>query len=91
MDAVNNYLLNSLNSYFNALSKLGYVSYNKVDKLIAALFLIEILEVGYNSITEESYRDIRDALTCLLGSNCLLPYPEFKRNATEEMKHNPFL
>lgn len=44
MNAVNNYLLNSLISYFNALSKLGYLSYNKVNKLIAALFITEILE-----------------------------------------------
>lgn len=89
MNAVNNYLLNSLISYFNALSKLGYLSYNKVNKLIAALFITEILE--WAVITEEDYRDIENALTCLFGSSCLLPYPEFKKNAIEEMKHNPFL
>ena len=34
----------SLYRYFNTLSKLGYVSYSEVDKLIVLLFIYDLLE-----------------------------------------------
>lgn len=68
-------LLCGVDLYFNTLHKLGYVSYSEVEKLLAALFLGEIVDGLFgNLLTEEEYTAIAKALTCLYGSTCLLPY-----------------
>lgn len=69
--------------YFNALSKLGYTSYSEVDKLLVLIFIYDLLESDCNSfITEEEYKTINNALYCLYGSSCLIPYPEYKANTS---------
>lgn len=68
----------SLARYFSILSKLGYMSYSNVDKLLVLIFIDDLLRSDCKSfITEDEYRVIDNALYCLYGSTCLIPYPEY--------------
>ena len=63
MQPLNDELLKSINTYFNALSNLGYVNYTEVNKLIVALFLNEILDGIFDvTINNKDFRAITDAL-----------------------------
>lgn len=65
--------------YFNTLAQFGYKNYSDVYKLITLLFIEEFLSSDSFSefITEEDYRHIISALYCILGSTCLIEFPEF--------------
>lgn len=73
-----NQVSNSLKSYFNALTQFGYKKQADVDKLLAYIFIEELLtgEMRF-FITEDDYRLIEKALNCLYGSSCLIPYPKY--------------
>ena len=73
----------SLTRYFKVLSKLGYMSYSEIGKLLVLIFIYDLLENDCKSfITEEEYRILDNALYCLYGSTCLIPYPEYISNAS---------
>ena len=73
-----NDVFKSVSIYFNTLIQLGYKKQTDVDKLLVYNFIEEMLtgEMRY-FITEEDYRKIEQALSCLYGSSCLLPYPQY--------------
>ena len=72
----------AVDRYFNTLALFGYKNYTDVYKLLALLYIEELLtQQAYSGfISEEDYRVIMDALYCLTGSTCLIPYPEFINN-----------
>ena len=73
-----NGVFKSVSIYFNTLTQLGYKKQPDVEKLLVYNFIEEMLtgEMRY-FITEEDYRKIEQALSCLYGSSCLLPYPQY--------------
>ena len=73
-----NDVFKSVSIYFNTLTQLGYKKQTDVEKLLVYNFIEEMLtgEMRY-FITEEDYRKIEQALSCLYGSSCLLPYPQY--------------
>lgn len=70
--------LHSVDNYFNTLSQFGYKEQSDIDKLLILLFVEELLtgEMRF-FVTEEDYRSIDNALNCLYGSSCLIPYPQY--------------
>ena len=78
MDRLDNLAYTGVSNYFEIISKIGYKSDKGVNKLLIFL-LIEDLIRGPLSIyiCEEDYKSIVNALYCLFGSTCLIPYPEF--------------
>ena len=55
-------LYNSLCRYFNALSKLGSVSYSQVDKLLVLIFYKHFVYEDYRGyLSKEDYRSIEMA------------------------------
>ena len=73
-----NQLANSMSSYFNALKQFGYKNQKDVNKLLAYNFIGELLTGDMRVfINEEDYRTIEQALSCMYGSNCLIPYPQY--------------
>lgn len=71
---------NALQDYFKHLSKVGYLRYDNVYKLLVFLYVDEILHSYTNfEMTEEEYNIIMEMMQCLYGI-CLLPYPEFIEN-----------
>lgn len=62
----------ALHRYFTRLSQSGYMKYSNIDSLIALLYIQEIVKEFYLDIEEQTI--INKALSCLQGSNCMIPY-----------------
>lgn len=68
----------ALSSYYNALSKKGYMAHHHALKLLVLIFYREFVYHDYEGrISEQDYRLIGRALNCLYGSTCLIPYPDY--------------
>lgn len=90
MQPLNDELLKSIKTYFNALSTSGYVKYTEVNKLIVALFLNEILDGIFDvTLNNKDFRAITDALNCLYGYSCILPFPRLNREVSTRIPLNP--
>lgn len=73
-----NQLASSINTYFRTLTHFGYKKQSDVNKLLVYNFIGEMLtEEMRFFITEEDYKIIEQALYCLYGSSCLIPYPQY--------------
>ena len=75
---MDNFTYNTINNYFKALSKLGYLSTKKVYSLLVLIFYRNLMYYDYRGyISKDDYRLIERALNCLYGSTCLIPYPDY--------------
>lgn len=71
-------ILEIMGSYYNALEKLGYMSWEKIKKLLVLLFYRDFVFNDYHGLlSKEDYHLIEKALDCLYGSTCLIPYPDY--------------
>lgn len=78
MEEVTKLSTEAIQRYFTTLSQFGYKKYSDVDRMIALLFMEEILAHDFSEfITEDDYKHIVNALYCLAGSTCLIDFPEF--------------
>lgn len=78
VDAMDKLIFNALCHYHQALERLGYYSYGDVYKLLVLVFLRDFVYQDYRGIlTEPDYRLIEKALSCLYGTSCLTPYPDY--------------
>lgn len=76
MDIVTTNLYDSLKKYYNHLFNTGYSTSSDLEKLLVYTFIEEIFEyslVPY--IDEKDYTILNEALNCLYGTSCILPYP----------------
>lgn len=75
---ITNDVFNSISTYFNTLTQFGYKKPGDVNKLLIYSFIEEMLtgEMRFY-ITEADYRLIEKALSCMYGSSCLIPYPQY--------------
>ena len=73
----------SLDNYFDALSKYGYKSYDSVYRILALLFLEDLLSNFNCMITEDDYRIISKAIDCIYRSDCTIssPYKDINNNS----------
>ena len=77
-DAMDNVIYNALCHYYRALERLGYYSYGDVYKLLVLVFLRDFVYQDYRGILSMAdYRTIEKALSCLYGTSCLTPYPDY--------------
>ena len=76
MEDFNLITVDTLNKYFDILSKTGYVKSKEVNKVIILTFLSRLLNDFYEYITEEDYNDIIKSVYCL--SDCLIRLPRYK-------------
>ena len=71
-------IVNGVESYVNALEKLGYVNYLQMSKLLALSFYRDFVYHDYRGILSlGDYHLIEQALDCLYGTTCLIPYPDY--------------
>ena len=67
--------VDTLNKYFDILSKAGYVKSKEVNKVIILTFLSRLLNDFSEDITEDDYNDIIKSVDCL--SDCLIRLPKY--------------
>ena len=75
MEDFNLITIDTLNKYFDILSKAGYVKNKEVNKVIILTFLSRLLNDFSEYITEEDYNDIIKSVYCL--SDCLIRLPKY--------------
>ena len=75
---MDNIVYQSLMSYFNVLEQRGYMSFSQMQKLLVLCFYRDFVFQDYRGLlTKEDYHLIEQALDCLYGSTCLIPYPDY--------------
>ena len=78
MAVLDEILYNALGNYFHALSKLGYMSFPNMEKLLILAFYRDFVYEDYRGyLDKEAYHIIERALNCLWGSTCSIPYPDY--------------
>ena len=78
MEEVTNITENTVNRYFNSLSKLGYRNYTDVYKIIILTFLEELLDCDFfGFVSEEDYNAIMKAIYCLADNTCTIEFPSY--------------
>ena len=75
MEDFNLITVDTLNKYFDILSKAGYVKNKEVNKVIILIFLSRLLNDFSEYITEEDYNNIIKSIYCL--SDCLIRLPKY--------------
>ena len=75
MEDFNLITIDTLNKYFDILSKAGYVKSKEVNKVIILTFLSRLLNDFSEYITEEDYNNIIKSVYCL--SDCLIRLPKY--------------
>ena len=75
MEDFNLITVDTLNKYFDILSKAGYVKNKEVNKVIILTFLSRLFNDFSEYITEEDYNDIIKSVYCL--SDCLIRLPKY--------------
>ena len=69
---------NALCQYFGVLHKTGYYKYADVKKLLVLIFYWNLVYNDYRGLLSKAdYSLIEQALNCLYGSTCLIPYPDY--------------
>lgn len=66
--------------YFTTLSHYGFKNDEEVKKLLLYVFIHELVNTTSIIINEEDYKHIENALYCLYGTTCLIPYPKYCEN-----------
>ena len=66
----------ALHRYFTRLSQSGYIKYTNVESLIVLLYIQELVKDYDLDIEEQTIVD--KVLSCLQGSNCMIPYSSCK-------------
>lgn len=69
---------NALANYFLVLENTGYVPYSQQQKLLVLTFYRDFVYHDFSGLlTRKDYCLIEDALDCIFGSTCLIPYPDY--------------
>lgn len=78
MANITNITNNAVQKYFKALEYYGYKSYDDVNKLMLLIAIQELVDYDFRYLIEENdYTVINNALYCLYGSTCLIPWPNY--------------
>lgn len=80
-------LYDSVNNYFDILSKIGYISDRKVYQLLLLLFLEEFIEEYSNFITSDDLNLIDQIVYCITETNCFVPYADNHIKLTSPVLH----
>ena len=71
-------IYNALTSYYNVLEKLGYMADSHLHKLLLLGFYRDFVFHDYRGLlNKDDYHLIEQALDCIYGTTCLIPYPDY--------------
>lgn len=63
--------------YFTSLANYGFKSERDVKKLLFYVYIQELVNTTSIVIPEEDYKHLENALYCMYGTTCLIPYPNY--------------
>lgn len=63
--------------YFTSLADYGFRSEKDVKKLLFYVFIQELVNTTSVVISKEDYKHLENALYCMYGTTCLIPYPNY--------------
>ena len=63
--------------YFTSLANYGFRSEKDVKKLLFYVYIQELVNTTSIVIPEEDYKHLENALYCMYGTTCLMPYPNY--------------
>lgn len=63
--------------YFTSLANYGFRSEKDVKKLLFYVYIQELVNTTSIVIPEEDYKHLENALYCMYGTTCLIPYPNY--------------
>lgn len=63
--------------YFTSLANYGFKSEDDVKKLLFYVFIQELVNTTSLAIPEDDYKHLENALYCMYGTTCLIPYPNY--------------
>lgn len=71
-------LYDALGRYYHTLELTGQMSYSHLQRLLLLSFYRDFVYHDYRGLlSKEDYHLIENALDCLWGSTCLIPYPDY--------------
>ena len=70
-------LYNACIRYFTSLADYGYRNEEDVKKLLFYVYIQELVNTTSLAIPEADYKSLENALYCLYGTTCLIPYPDY--------------
>ena len=78
VDVMDDIIYNAITQYYSVLHKMGYYAYKDVYKMLVLCFYRDFVFNDYRGIlSRKDYHEIEKALSCLFGSSCLIPYPDY--------------
>lgn len=63
--------------YFTSLANYGFRSEKDVKKLLFYVYIQELVNTTSIAIPEDDYKHLENALYCMYGTTCLIPYPNY--------------
>ena len=78
VDVMDEIVYEALNKYYHVLELKGYMNISHGLKLLVLSFFKDYIYQDYRGlISKEDYRLIENALECIYGTSCLIPYPDY--------------
>lgn len=81
------YIYTVLEKYFTHLKNYGHVKECDVKKVLVLTAIQDIVEQFTGYITQDDYKALNNALYCLFGSSCLMPYPDLYSGNNDKVFH----
>ena len=63
--------------YFTSLANYGFRSEKDIKKLLFYVYIQELVNTTSIVIPEKDYKHLENALYCMYGTTCLIPYPNY--------------
>lgn len=83
-----NQVYDSITRYFGHITNTGYMRQDNVNKLLLLDAVYNLLDNDFRAlVSEDDYKLINDALYCLYGSTCLIPFPDYYNNKASRVMY----
>lgn len=83
-----NQVYDAITRYFGHITNTGYMRQDNVNKLLLLDAVYNLLDNDFRAlVSEDDYKLINDALYCLYGSTCLIPFPDYYNNKASRIMY----
>lgn len=83
-----NQVYTAITKYFGHITNTGYMRQDNVNKLLLLIAVCNLLDNDFRAlVSEDDYKLINNALYCLYGSTCLIPFPDYYNNKANRVMY----